>query len=503
MILIELTAAVTSAGTPRTFYVSDARFVTLPSDTPANTAFDPSLIDPGAIGIHAYGDGRTGGATRLETGEIILDNTDGQYDAWLNYSFDGRPVVIRSGSGGSYPASYSVLLVATVESLDASPGQVIVKIRDKQLLFDTPVLTSVYGGTNSLPNGLDGLPTDLKGKRRPRAWGKVFNVTPPQVNTSRLIFEVGACNSVDAVYSNGAALAAGAVYTTQADMDGNAPAAGQFRAWPAGGYFRIGMFAGEQITADVTQGATAADRTVGQVLKRISASAGITSAELSNADVTTLDQLNSAEVGIWIDDDTTVASALDMISASIGAWYGFDPAGVLRMGQLTAPAGQAVLTLHDYDILSLERRAPSDNGVPAWRATVNHSRCFTVQTSGLAGSAAARAGFVGQERRSVNADAPDVKTQWLRAGELSVDTLLVSDVAAQAEVTRLLSLYRVRRDVFEVSIDVSVLASSALRMMDVVNVFHPRFGLSSGRLLRAIGISFNLAAKTVILSLWG
>jgi hypothetical protein len=503
MILIELTAAVDMAGTLRTFYVGDAQFATRPGDTPPHQAFDPSVIDPGSIGIHAFGDGRTGGGTRLETGEIVLDNTDGQYDEWVKYSFDGRQVVIRTGKGGVYPSDFATLLVATVEKTGTPPGQFVLYLRDKQLLFDQPVLTSTYGGTNILPTGLDGLATDLKGKQRPRALGQVFNVMPPQVNTARLIFEVGVCNSVDAVYSNGAALTADSNYTSQAEMETNAPAAGHYRAWPAGGYFRIGSYSSEQITADVTQGSASANRTVGQIIKQLALSSGVTGGEISDADVEALDALSSAQVGIWLDDDTTVASAMDQVAASIGAWYGFDQTGVLRMGQLSEPAGAPALTLHDYDILGLpERRAPTDNGRPVWRVTVNHTRCYTVQTSGLAG-AAARPTFVGKERRSVNSANAGIKLQWLLADEMSIDTLLVSELAAQTEANRLLAMQSQRRDVFDVPIDIGVFAAAPLRMMVVVEVFLGRFDMAAGRRFRLIGISFNLAGSTATLSLWG
>ena len=36
----------------------------------------------------------------------------------------------------------------------------------------------------------------------------------------------------------------------------------------------------------------------------------------------------------------------------------------------------------------------------------------------------------------------------------------------------------------------------------VVNVVYPRFGMSSGRLFRVIGIEFDLAARMIDLVLW-
>ena len=505
MILIELTAAVDAAGTLKTFYQANARFVTSPTDTPANIAFGTRVIDPGSIGLHAFSDGRTGGATKLETGEITLNNVDGKLDHWLNYSFEGRPVMIRSGSGGAYPASFSTLLAGTVDGIDVTPTQLIIRLRDKQYLFDKPARTALFGGTNVLPNGVDGLPEDLKGKARPAAFGKVLNVSPPQVNTSRLTFEVGPCNSVDAVYSNGTALTAGAVYTSLADMEANAPAAGAFRAWPVGGYFRIGNYDAHQITADVTEGAAAADRTVAQILKRLAVSAGVAVGDISFLDMAALDALNPAIVGIWLDDDnSTFASAMDEIAGSIGAWYGFDQAGVLRMGRLSEPVGTPALVIRDYDTLATpERQPPRDAAGPAWSATVNHTKCWTVQTSGLAGSAAARAGFVGVERRSSNAAEASVKTQWLMSGRVEVDTLLTTTADGDAEAARLLAMHKVRRDLFDVSISVDLLTKRPIRIADVVMLQTARYGMSGGRLFRVIGFALNLAGNTATLYLWG
>jgi hypothetical protein len=505
MILIELTAAVDGAGTLKTLYVSDSSFVTSPTDTPANIAFDTRVIDPGSIGLHAFSDGRTGGATKLETGEISLANVDGVLDGWLNYSFEGRPVTIRSGDGGAYPASFSTLFVGTVGGIDVSPTQLVIRLRDKQYLFGLPARTLLYGGTNVLPNGVDGLAADLKGKARPSAFGKVLNVSPPQVNTSRLIFEVGPCNSVDAVYSNGAALTVGAVYTSQFDMETNSPAAGQFRPWPAGGYFRIGSFSAEQITADVTEGATAADSTAAQILKRLAGAAGVAGTGVSAADVVALDALNPAIVGIWIDDDSsTFTSAMDEIAGSVGAWYGFDQAGVLRMGRLSEPTGSPVLTIRDFDMMATpERHPPRDSAGPAWSVAVKHTKCWTVQTSGLAGSAGVRAGFVGVERRSSSVADASIRTQWLMAGKIEIDTLLTTTADGDAEAARLLAMHKVRRDLFDVTVSVDLLAASPVRIADVIAVQTDRYGMSAGRLFRVIGFALNLAANTATLYLWG
>lgn len=505
MILIELTAAIDAAGTTQTFYLSTDSFVTAPTDTPANTAFTPCLMSPGSLGMNAYSDGRTSGATRLETGEIVVANADGQFDAWLNYSFDGRACVIRSGIDGAYPAAFPAVLTGTVDSIEADWRKIVIRLRDKAWLLELPAFEGRYLGNNSLPNGLEGTADDLKGRVKPRAYGRVMNIAPPCVNTSRLIYETGLCNSVDALYDRGLALTAGAVYTSQVDMEANAPTAGQYRAWPAGGYVRLGSTPTGLITADVTQGAAASNRTCAQMLKHLAEDAGLTSGEISSADVTALDSANSNVLGIWLEGEITFREAMDKIVTSIGAWYGFDSAGVLRMGQLTAPGGTPVLTLYDFDIHDgIERRPLKDNAVPIWRAVCRHTRNWTVQASDLAGAVTdARRAILAEQWRAENSDDTAIKTQWLLAEELERDTLLTSAANAATEAARLLALYKVRRDLYDVPVTLDILTAYSLKLMDVVELQLSRFGMGGGKSFRIIGIRVELDKHRAILSLWG
>jgi hypothetical protein len=507
MIAAEITAAIDAAGTLSTFYVSDDGFTSAPTDTPADKSFTARIVELPTIALNAYSDGRTGGATKLGTGRIGLANVDGGLDSWANYSFDGRPFVARTGlKTAAYPAGFNVLLAGTMESVDVTSDRVTVELRDKQFVLDRSIrATALYGGTNALPAGLDGVPTDIKGRARPKAYGQVLGVSPPMVNTSRYILEMGICLTVDALRSNGVVLTQGAAYVSQVDMETNAPAAGQYRVWAAGGYLRLGSFAGEQITVDLSQGTNAAARTVAQILKQLALDAGVSAGDISAADVTALDALNSSVVGVWVSGASdTYLQTMDAIAASVGAFYGFDWAGVLRMGRLSAPTGaSAVLTVNEWDLLrEVERRAPRDNGVPIWSATVNYAKNWTVQTTGLAGATTATdRGSAGQEYRGEPATDSSIKTQWLMAGVTEVNTLLIQQAAAATEAARLLALYKVKRDIFEVTINIDKFTSSGVRMMDEVLCILPRFGMSAGRYFRLIGTAID--DRTVTLSLWG
>lgn len=505
MILIELTAAIDSIGTLQTFYVSSDNFVTAPTDTPGNIAFEPRLIDPGTLGVNIFSDGRTGGTTKLETGEIILANADGALDAWLNYSFDGRTVTVRAGDGGAYPAAFRTLLVATIESAEASWDKFILRLKDKQQVFTLPALMVRYAGNNILPDGLEGTDTDLKGKVKPRTFGTVFNVSPPLVNTAKLTYEVGPCQSIGAVYDRGLSLTPGTNFATSALLQAASPAVSTYVTCLAEGYFRLGSTPAGQITADVSQGAGAANRTVGQIIKQLALNAGLSAGEISSADVIELDAAAPQTVGIWLSDESSFAQAMDAVVASVGAYYGFDGAGVLRLGRVTAPSGLPVFTLYISNTLEgFERRPPRDNGVPIWRVVLGHTKIWTTQPSDLAGavSTATRA-YLAEPVRKAKAEDASIKTQWMLAGTVEEETLLTVAAEAATEATRRLNLYKVRRDIFDTPISLDLLSANNLKLGDVISLQLNRFGLDAGKSFRIIGIRLALAAGTANLTLWG
>jgi hypothetical protein len=456
-----------------------------------------------------YSSGTTTGQSSVGYGELVLVNNDGGLDYLIDYGFDGRAITIRYGSDtGAYPADFTTVFTGTMEQSELRWNEVSIKIRDRQdELASKQIQTTKFAGNNSLPNGLEGVATDIKGNPKPITYGKVFNVNPPMVNTSRLTYQVndGAISSVDKVYDRGVELTKGTDYTNQTDMETNAPSAGNFRVWPGGGYFRLGSSPVGIITADVVQGAAASNRTVAQILKSIAIDrGGVVSGDVDSGDVTALDTANSAEVGVWVDSETDIASVMDELANSIGAWWGFDSLGKLRMQRLEVPSGTPVTVLTETEILDIDRTGTSDSGhgVPAYSCKVKYKKFYTVQDTDLAGAVTdARRNEVKEEFREVVSTDVAIKTKHLLSPELEFQTLLVDASAAGTEAARLLVIYKTRRDV--VTAKVKVCQCVSIDLGDVVEVDIPRFGYSGGKLFRVIGIETDLRRNEIDLTLWG
>ncbi len=483
--------------------------------------YEPRVINGLSIKRTVFASGTTTGAVGVGAGTVDLANPDGGLDALIDYGFDGGKLYVYLIDPTQNYSTKVQIGRLTMEQADFGWSKVSIKVRDRLMELESKKLQpNLFLGNNSLPNGLEGVAGDLKGKPKPRTFGKVLNISPPCVNTSRLIFQVndGAVADIPAVYDRGAGLTKGADYTSQTDMETNAPAAGAYRVWPAGGYFRLGSNPVGQITADVLQGAAAANRTVAQILYAMATGpGGIPTGDVSSSDVTALDAANSAVVGLYVDAESTVRAAMESICNSIGSWFGFDRLGVLRLKRFEAPSGSPVATLVRInfssattasagDIISIERTGTNNpgRGVPAYRATLEYQPNYTVQPSDLAGAVTQdRRNFLALETRQVSSTDATIQLQHPLAPVMAFMTRIDDATAAQTESDRQLALYKVRRDLLETAVKVDETLAPLFDLGAIISVQIPRFGMGAGKLFSIIGIQFDAANNVANLELWG
>lgn len=347
--------------------------------------YEGRISNAGSIKYMMFADGTTMGKSQIGWGDIVIDNADGAYDHLINGGFSGRVCMIRELIAG---VTIGLTLSCSVEQPEFTTSDINIRVKDPQILLNIPVQPNKYGGTNSLPAGIDGT-SDIQGKPKPLLYGQCSNVTPVCVNTSRLIYQAhdGALYSISNVYDKGVALTFGVDRANNAAMQSNPPAAGTYDTCLAEGLIRLGSSPFGVVTLDAIQGATTADRTAAQIAKTVALKA-ITSGDMIAGDFTALDTLNSSVIGIYITEETLIPAVLDEVLNSIGGWYGFDSAGKFNVGRLDAPSGTAAVSLTNYEIQELTRLATQDEGrgLPTWKVNLGYSKNFTVQdAASLAG----------------------------------------------------------------------------------------------------------------------
>jgi hypothetical protein len=504
--IVEITAAIDAAGTTTVLRYASKPYTTKPTDTPANTFYDDRITNPASISRSLYSNGTTSGASRVNYGAVELTNVDGGLDSILNYSFDGRALVIKIGNAGADYSTFTTILNGTMEQVEFTFSKVTILARDKLAIVDMPLQTTLYAGNNSLPNGIEGV-DDIAKTPKPLLYGQVFNIAPIMVNSSKLTYQIndGAIAAVSNVYDKGIALTFHADEPNVSDLEAHNPPSGKYTTCLALGYIRLGSIPAGLLTCDATQGATSANRTTAQVLKAMALKAGIASGDISASDVTALDTANSSIVGIWINEPDAAIVAMDKVAQSIGAYFGFDAFGILRMGLFTAPTGNAVLEIDRNNILSIEhgRTNDTDKGIPAWRVNVLYQKNYNIQTTDLAGAVtAARKSVLALPALTKSAEDSSVKTQYTLAATIEKETCLVDATATQTEATRLLNLYKVSRDLYTVDIALD-LSQTLPDLNNVVKITMNRFGLNSGKLFKIIGIESDYSKNRATLTLWG
>lgn len=496
-----------------TLYFSDEGYVTgstnLPPGGAANISYDCRIITPAIIQEEAWKDGIIGGQSRISFGVIELANSDGSLDYLTSYSFDGRGVTVIVGTipdGGGTP-TWVTVMTGKMKPPSIGIDRMTIIIRDRIADLNKPVCVNTFAGTNALPAGLEGTANDIGGSRKPKCFGKVTGVSPVCVNTSRLIFQVndGAVLDVPNAYDRGAALTKGANYTSQTDMQTTAPAAGGYRVWPAGGYFRIGSALSGTLTCNITEGATNADRSAAQLAYDIALIAGLSAGDISAADITALDTLNSAQIGVYYIDDTTAIQALDDVLSSIGAFWGFDSLGILRMKRWDVVSGSPVVTLTSTEIKNIERIS-DENSVPWWRLRLGWQKNYTVQKSDIAAAVTLdRRAIIGAEYRYNTSSTPSVLTSNPYAKDMTINTAIIGSggvTEAASERTRLMNLYTVLRQRYEVTAFLEASMISSIKIGDVVRLQINRFSMSTGVDFRVMGKKTDLNSNEITLSLW-
>jgi hypothetical protein len=515
IVTAEITAYDTATPGELTLRYSTHGYVSGPTESPANTYWDNRIIQGGNFQRTMFQNQQTFGQTQLGYGELVLANFDGGLDALLNYSFGGRRIVIRLADvdAGAVP-TWTIIIDGLIEQAELSWQAVRFRVRDKQLAVAKPLQQVRYGGTNALPAGLDGVAGDLKGRPKPLVYGQIFNAAAPCVNTTRKIYQLhsgSALQSVDAVYNRGAALTAGAVYTSQADMETTAPAAGQYRVWndaTAGCFVRLADNTQGTLTFDATQGAAAANRTAGQLWSQILQKAGVSAGAISSADITALDTVAPYACGIYIPEsrDMSAIEAIDMLCMSVGAWWGVDSGGTYRIAQLVLPnIANSVTTLTTVNIVSIDRVASRDAGagMPAWKIKMGYQRIWFTQDDLTNAVTEVRKEFLANEYRRVEANDNAILTANPTSPEIEINTVLVTEANASTEAARRLSIYKQRRDFYQVTVRVDATTAPLLDLGRTVTLQVNRFGMNSGKAFVITGIQADLRQYLFTLTLWG
>ena len=482
--VVAITAAVDASGTEQTFYAATTGFTTCPTDTPANTAIGPYLLNPGNYERSLFTGKRAFGAVSSNYGEVVLANHAGQFDALIDYGLDGRTFRLYYGpESAAFPAGYTLVLQCTMLSADFGLDVVRIKLRDRLTLLDKPVLSQTFAGTG----GVEGS-SDMAGKLKPRLFGDTWFF--PLVLLDRALNLYYAHTPAPwlplfqpMVFDGGVQLNRGSNYSSTSDMISTAPEEGEYRCYTDGQtYVRLGSAPAYTVFANSHGGSFS--------FQDAAIEAGISDAGSGAGTV----------VNCYVDDAyTRWIDVLNEQATPQRIAFGFDRLDQWQSLRFAAPSGSPVYTFDRHNCLSIVRRAPESSPLPVYRVHATSGRVW-INRPVLAPAANLDAyPWMARNYRTDLAanNGMQIKHRLAEAVEITS----VADVT-QPAIDDFLTLFGTRRDqvTVEARFDPALLA---LDLNDVVSVQWPRFGYNAGKLFRVIAQRVDFSTNRLQFTLWG
>ncbi len=518
-------ARVSLAGTAGLFadtdfriYAATREFITRPTDSPADTPFWGTMqkalrLDRSIISGSGFG------AVTSGWGEMELINLEGDYDHLIaEYAVDGRAVTVKVGEDGAAYDSFVTLYEGTAAGWHVEEDVLRLQIRDNAYLIEKPACANVYAGTGGL-EGLD----ELKGKRKPRAFGELLNVGPPAIGMvpAQLVYQVndGPIEAVLAVYDRGVALTSAGDYATAgallAAVTGEAGSgapieAGEYATCLAAGIFKLGGAPVGQVTCNLKgdkRGGVYVNQTA-PIVRRLLETVQNAQPVPNEPSFVSVGELAPAPVGFWLglDEQASTADVIADLMTGIGGWGGFRRNGTFEIGLVRGPAETPMAIYDRVDIVEIAREPlPEAYDPPAQRYRAIWGRNWTVQ-SDVDGQniPADRVAFLSEAYRVATTSdeaAAVIRTSHPRAQDPApIESYYQLKEDAQAHADSCLALFSVSRSLYRIVVKAHPFVHE---IGETIRVIYPRWDLHGGRNLVIVALTEDTDENKVELRAFG
>lgn len=435
-------------------YISNVGYKTEVADTPSATPYIPIVIG----GIRFTESLDLESKASLSFGDIEIDNSNGQYDEWLDYIWTNRNITVYFGDVTWDRADFFIVFDGVIDGISSKSRDILsIKVLDKLQRLNTPMSNEAIGGISTNKDNL-----------KPITHGECFNVTPALIDDANLQYQAnyGLTESFIEVRDSGVPVSyvsdlSSGTFTLVENPFGAITCSVQ--GDNSGGY--------KNTVADCVQNIA---MNYGDVNKQFAIG------DIDTANFTQFNIDNPQPVGLHASSRINCLSAINQLADSVGAQAIMSREGKLRLLKIELPpdATGTVTLIAPVDMVEQSLKISKRVIVKA-AIKVGYCKNWTVQSDLQTG--------IPEEHKLLFADewVYKVRTDSAVAAEYSLgteptqkDTLLLDDTDADNEAKRLLNIYREQRTIYELDGFASLID---LQLGDTVKLKHDRFGLSSGK----------------------
>lgn len=525
MYLYETTAIVDGVGTTR-----PVRFCLgggyNKSSGPGYYAGNISEENTGAIITRSIYQNRLGfGLGEVDPGVVSIVSS-AEWD-WLADAGFGKEAIMYIGEKDD---EYNdLIVVARGVASNALVGEDTTQLgwQDKTKILDNPLSEGIFAGTNSGTTGLEGLSTDIKGQRKPRAWGQCIDIQPVLLNAPLRIYGWNhnrsgtriATQTINAVRVRGSAWTFTSDYANSAALAAASISVGFYGTCKAESLIRMGGSSSidGNVRIDVTIGATAADNIAGNVVKAILLDTGESLANINTVEIAALNAARPYTVQFYTQDDDA-RSVIDQVLSSVLAWCVPDTLGVYRFGFVPTSLGTAVANVrkfrydtkagvNDVNLLEIKPVLDTDTkGIPAKSVRVRYGYRWNVLpietlASGLTDTQKAQ--YSTEFLITPVVSSSSAATQFTNATDVTYDTLLINSAHAVEVGDALLTLLARKHKRYNVAIAANPDTIEIFQPGAQLILYHPRFGMENGYQVFITQLTVDARARQVKMQVLG
>ncbi len=295
---------------------------------------------------------------------------------WKGAAITLRRAAWRAGKLDPVDGDFVTAWSGRIDAASMDDGVVTLTMIDAGDVLRRPVIDRRFG--TSGVTVLDATAAVAqRGKPVPMGWGRLEGVPCLLLDAADLIYLVVGqpADSVSAFYDGGAAFTLGTARADLAALRANVPAAGRVDyCLNAGGLCLARPWSRPvyPLTADLRVG-TATAAAIAQALVTSRTSLGFVSGAIAS-----LGSAQPADCELYIDDDTSLASALDRVLAGIGAVWQLTADGQVDVRQVTN-SGTSVLTVASWARGRIRRQRLL---MPARRFTLGYKPNWRLHSDG-------------------------------------------------------------------------------------------------------------------------
>lgn len=489
------------------------------ADTPASTHFPPIMAEGFNFGAKLFEGtdpvvgGKTASVDLAGRGTVILADPAGELDsAARSYCWDGRELAIWRGSNSAAFSTWTRVAKLTTEGLYYGQSSKTMRLRDMQWrLYGARLLDQRYDGTGGI-NGDAG----VSGQLRPQAYGRVFNVLPRLIDATNFVYQWHdrAVSSFTAARDGASTLV---IDGDSADLTALLAASistGHVRTCNALGLIRLGATPGLSFRIDgygdaYSVNATTYVETRGAIVRRLATTRGSApfadSSELDTVAFSLLDSRQPWPVGFWFDGDISVGDAIDTVMMGCAGWWFVGLDGLLTVSDLrAADVTPDVLLLHPADLKSEPEMIAWT--APRWQTRMGWSLNYAPQgPADLGSSTPTQQRLYGDQWRWGVSTDDYVRTKYPTASSIDVPGAFATEAGAISEASRQQQLFGVRRERWRVRVRLDPFANllgKTLRLDSLNSTYAMRYGWSTSKLFRIVGIAAVAGLGEVELELW-